>query len=189
MRACNGPASTTESTNVPSPVHIIVSHQGKPAMPMFDRVECVFVLRASIRCMNDYTWRRRRRLSSHAAHRQIRHPVDPHAPSLPSLFGTFMLAIESPNEDLGRGTSRRNKHLRLRFRWARPGRLGRVPGDVGYIYRSVALWRTKKSRTFRPRSKVVSKNMQVTTKAIISMWPAKKKSRTFRPRSKSVVGN
>jgi hypothetical protein len=42
------------------------------------------------------------------------------------------------------GTSRRNKHLRLRFRWARPGRLGRVPGDVGYIYRSVALWRTKK---------------------------------------------
>jgi hypothetical protein len=94
-------------------------------MPMFARVECVFVLRASISCMNDYTWRRRRRCSSHTAHRQIRHPVDPHAPSLPSLFGTFMLAIESPNEDLGRGTSRRNKHLRLRFRWARPGRLGR----------------------------------------------------------------
>lgn len=78
-------------------------------MPMFARVECVFVLRESIRCMNDYTWRRRRLCSSHTAHRQIRHPVDPHAPSLPSLFGTFMLAIESPNEDLGRNLT--EEHL------------------------------------------------------------------------------
>ena len=47
----------------------------------------------------------------------------------------------------------------------------------------------KKSRTFRPRSKVVSRNIQVTSTAIISMWRTKTKSRTFRPRSKSVVGN
>ena len=113
-------------------------------MPMFARVECVFVLRASIRCMNDYTWRRRRRCSSHTAHRQIRHPVDQHAPSLPSLFGTFMLAIESPNEDLGRIlTEVQASPIALSLGEARATRV-RVPVDVGYIYRSVALWRTKK---------------------------------------------
>jgi len=129
-------------------------------MPMFARVECVFVLRESIRCMNDYTWRRRRRCSSHTAHRQIRHPVDPHAPSLPSLFGTFMLAIESPNEDLGRNlTEEQASPIALSLGEARatrasPGRR-RLHLPVGCIVAN------KKSRTFRPRSKVVSKNIQV----------------------------
>ncbi len=93
MRACNGPASTRESANVPPPVHIIVSHPGKPEVPMFARIECAFVLSASIRRMNDCTWRRWSRRASHTAHRHIRHPLDarPDAPSLPSLFGAFML--------------------------------------------------------------------------------------------------